>query len=220
MKKYDIIAFDLDGTLSNPERGLVEAYIYGFKRMGITDYGSRDSLRRYIGPPVYDEWRRDFSLSEEEGKRLLEYFREYYNIYGWWDNRLYDGIVELLSELRAAGKTLILATSKPEHVANRVVRYFGIDKYFDFIGASVDRVRDKKWQVINYALDTVGCTDKSRVLMVGDRKYDAEGAKLCGIDSMGVLWGHGSYEELSLAGFEYIVKKPDEVRDMLLGKAE
>ena len=216
MKKYDVIAFDLDGTLTNPESGLIEAYIYGFSRMGIRDFGTRDSLRRYIGPPVYDEWRRDYSLTEEEGHKLLGYFREYYDVYGWWDNRVYDGVTELLSELRRAGKTLILATSKPERTANRVVRHFGLDKYFDFIGASIDKVRDKKWQVLDYALNSVGCTDRSRALMIGDRKYDAEGAKICGIDSLGVLWGHGSKEELRDAGFEYIVNSTDEIKKLLL----
>lgn len=218
MKNYDVIAFDLDGTLTDPEHGLIEAYIYGFTRMGISDYGTRESLRRYIGPPVYDEWRRDFSLSEEEGKRLLAYFREYYDVYGWWDNKVYDGVIQLLETLRGAGKTLILATSKPERTANRVIRHFGLDKYFDFIGASVDRIRDKKWQVLDYALDSVGCSDRSRALMIGDRKYDAEGAKICGIDALGVLWGHGSFDELAGAGFEYIVHSTDEIKRLLLGE--
>lgn len=218
MGKYDIIAFDLDGTLSNPENGLIEAYLYAFERMGIQDYGTREQLRRYIGPPIYDEWRRDFSLNEEDGHKIIAYFREYYEIYGWWDNKLYDGIVELLVKLREAGKTVILATSKPERTANRVVRHFGVDKYFHFIGASIDHVRDKKHQVLDYALRSVGCADRSRAVMIGDRKYDAEGAKICGIDAIGVLWGHGSSEELSAAGFKYIAKNTDEVARILLGE--
>ena len=218
MKKYDIVAFDLDGTLSDPSAGLVEAYIYGFKRMGIENYGDKKSLTRYIGPPVYDEWKRDFNLSDTDAKRLLEYFREYYNVYGWWDNRLYPGIAEVLGELRAAGKKLILATSKPEKVANRVINLFGLTEYFDFIGASVDRTRDKKWQVIDYALKSVGCEDRGRAIMVGDRKFDKEGARICGIDSMGVLYGHGSREEISAAGFEYTAETVNDISRILLEK--
>lgn len=218
MKNYDVVAFDLDGTLSDPSAGLVEAYIYGFERMGIKDYGDKQSLRRYIGPPVYDEWKRDFKLTDDEAKKLLAYFREYYEIYGWWDNKLYPGIVDVLRELRAAGKKLILATSKPERTANRVVNFFDVAKYFDFIGASVDHVRDKKWQVLDYALNSVGCTDRSLAVMVGDRKYDKEGAELCGIDSLGVLYGHGSREEIDAAGFEYIAENVSDITRILLGK--
>ena len=186
--------------------------------MGIENYGDKKSLTRYIGPPVYDEWKRDFNLSDIDAKRLLDYFREYYNIYGWWDNKLYPGIVEVLGELRAAGKKLILATSKPEKVANRVINLFGLTEYFDFIGASVDRTRDKKWQVIDHALNSVGCEDRSRAIMVGDRKFDKEGARICGIDSMGVLYGHGSREEISAAGFEYTAETVNDISRILLEK--
>lgn len=216
MKNYEIVAFDLDGTLSDPAHGLIEAYLYGFERMGIKNYGDRESLKRYIGPPVYDEWKRDFNLSEEDANRLLLYFREYYEIYGWWDNKLYDGIVDVLTELRAAGKKIILATSKPERTAKRVLKFFGITEYFDFIGASVDHIRDQKWQVLDYALNSVGCTDRSLAVMVGDRKYDREGATLCGIDALGVLYGHGSRAELDAAGFEYIAETVSDISKILL----
>lgn len=218
MSRYDIIAFDLDGTLSDPSRGLIEGYIYAFRRMGITDYGSRDSLRRYIGPPIYDEWMREYSLTADEASKMLAYFREYYDIYGWWDNTVYRGIPELLEKLRAAGKKIVLATSKPEYTANRILNLFGMTKYFDFVGAAIDRIRDTKPEVLEHSLRSVGCLDRSRALMVGDRKYDAEGAKICGIDSLGVLYGHGSLEELSAAGFNYIAKTPDEVERIILGE--
>lgn len=210
MKKYNVIAFDLDGTLTNPERGLLSAFVYCFKKLGVP-YDSKDSLKKYIGPPLYDEWQKDFGWSFEEASFAVEVFREYYNIYGWWDNEVYDGIEELLTTLKSQGKKLVVATSKPEVTAKKVLRHFGLDKYFDYIaGASMNGSEDLKWQILNRALSAVDA-EKSEAILVGDRKYDAEGAKICGIDSLGVLWGHGSRRELEEAGFAYIANSPDEI---------
>lgn len=215
MKKYNVIAFDLDGTLTNPERGLLSAFVYCFKKLGVP-YDSKDSLKKYIGPPLYDEWQKDFGWSFEEASFAVEVFREYYNIYGWWDNEVYSGIEELLRELKARGKRLVVATSKPEVTAKKVLRHFGLDKYFDYIaGASMNGSEDLKWQILNRALSAVGA-EKSESVLVGDRKYDAEGAKICGIDSLGVLWGHGSREELEKADFTYIAESSKEVEGLLV----
>jgi phosphoglycolate phosphatase len=215
MKKYNVIAFDLDGTLTNPERGLLSAFVYCFKKLGVP-YDSKDSLKKYIGPPLYDEWQKDFGWSFEEASFAVEVFREYYNIYGWWDNEVYSGIEELLRELKTRGKRLVVATSKPEVTAKKVLRHFGLDKYFDYIaGASMNGSEDLKWQILNRALSAVGA-EKSEAILVGDRKYDAEGAKICGIDSLGVLWGHGSREELESADFTYIAESSKEVEGLLV----
>lgn len=215
MKKYDVIAFDLDGTLTNPERGLLSAFVYAFKKLGVP-YESRESLKRYIGPPLYDEWMKDFGWTFDEASAAIEIFREYYNVYGWWDNEVYPGIDVLLSELKKRGKKLLVATSKPEATAKRVLRLFGLDKYFDYIaGASSNGTNDLKWQILTRALDAVGA-EKSSSILVGDRKYDAEGAKICGIDSFGVLWGHGSRDELEKAEFEYISENVESVLETLI----
>ena len=108
MKKYDCIAFDLDGTLSDPEHGLIEGFIYAFKKMGVTDYGTRESLRRFIGPSLYVVWQDEFGFTPETVIEAIEKFREYYNIYGWWDNKVYDGIPEMLADLKASRKTVNL----------------------------------------------------------------------------------------------------------------
>lgn len=214
MKKYKVIAFDLDGTLTNPESGLLSAFVYCFKKLRIP-YGSKDSLKKYIGPPLYDEWQKDFGWTFEEASYAIEVFREYYNIYGWWDNLVYPGIEELLASLRSRGVKLVVATSKPEVTAKKVLRHFGLDKYFDYIaGASMNGSEDLKWQILNRALSAVGA-EKSESILVGDRKYDAEGAKICGIDSLGVLWGHGTREELESAGFTYIANVPKDVTKII-----
>ena len=217
MKKYSCIAFDLDGTLTDPSSGLINVFVYAFRKLGI-DYGDRDSLSRFIGPPLYDEWQREFGFTPEESDRAVRIFREYYLVYGWWDNRIYDGIADMLQRLKAKGKRLIVATSKPEDTAKKVLKLFKIDTYFDFIGgADGHKNRDKKCEVLEYALSSVGIgeEEKNSCILVGDRKFDAEGAAIVGIDSMGILWGHGSEDEIRGCGFDLVATSPDEVVKLL-----
>ena len=214
MSKYDYIAFDLDGTLTDPVHGLVEGFIYAFKKMGVKDYGDRESLRRFIGPSLYVVWQDEFGFTEQTVVEAIEKFREYYNVYGWWDNVVYDGIVDMLRNLKAAGKKIFLATSKPENTAKKIMSLFELDKYFDFLGGASGDTRDHKWQVLEYAMAEVGA-DPKRTVLVGDRVYDAEGAKKCGIDSIGVRWGHGTDEEIDTSGFTHTVSTPKELLALL-----
>ena len=216
MSKYKFIAFDLDGTLSDPEHGLIEGFLYAFKKMGVENYGTRDSLRRFIGPSLYKVWQEEFGFNSETVIDAIEKFREYYNIYGWWDNKVYEGVPEALAALQAAGKRLILATSKPEDTAKKIMGLFELDKYFEFLGGAAGDNRDHKWQVLEYSMKSVGALPEETVL-VGDRMYDAEGAARCGVDSIGVAWGHGTEQELSTSGFAHIVKTPEELVKLLVG---
>ncbi|MBR2971442.1 MAG: HAD hydrolase-like protein [Clostridia bacterium] len=205
MKRYDVIAFDLDGTLSDPAKGLIQGFVYCFKKLGIP-YEKPEDLRKYIGPSLYEEWQEDFGFTPDEANAAIEIFREYYNIYGWWDNEIYDGIHEMLDSLKRAGKKIVLATSKPLDTAKKILELFGLTEYFDFIGGATSHQNDQKWQVLNWSLRSVGvdledADSLSKCILVGDRKYDAEGAKICGIDSLGVLYGHGTKEEIYASGF-------------------
>ncbi len=214
MKKYDIILFDLDGTLTDPEAGLVSGFEYAFRKLGV-DYGERESLKRFIGPPLFDEWQKVFGFTPEESAHAIEIFREYYDIYGWWDNKPYDGIKRALEELKKSGKTLAVATSKPEDTAKRVLNLFDLTKYFDFIGGALRSTqRDKKSDVIEYVLSSLSSPSKEKTVLVGDRRFDFEGARAAGIDSVGVLWGHGSRQELSACGFAKIISSPDELPEI------
>ena len=216
MKKYDLILFDLDGTLTNPESGLIKSFAYALSRMGI-DCSDRASLGRFIGPPLYDEWQRVYGFSPEESGRALDYFHEYYEKDGWCDNVMYEGIPALLSGLRVAGKRIALATSKPEVFAKKILRLFGISQYFDFeAGAYSDRIRDKKWEVLAYALEQFPNIPKEKCVLIGDRKYDSEGARICGIDAIGVLWGHGTEAELSESGFTAVFRSPQDLLTYLV----
>ena len=214
MKKYSVLLFDLDGTLTNPERGLVSGFEYAFKKLFV-DYGSRDSLKRFIGPPLYEEWQKTFGFTPEESAAAIAKFREYYDVFGWWDNEPYEGVKQALTELKKRGYTLAVATSKPEDTAKRVLNLFDLTKYFDFIGGALRSTeRDKKSDVINYVLDSLDVSDRTGVVLVGDRKFDAEGADACCIDSVGVLWGHGSYDELVSASFFEVIKSPSELLEL------
>lgn len=216
MKKYDVILFDLDGTLTNPEHGLIESYYYGLSKMGVKNLDKAE-LKRFIGPPLFDEWQIVYGFTPEESHRAVNLFREYFSVFGWWDNVVYPGIERVLSVLKNSGKRLALATSKPEVFARKILKHFSLDKYFDFIGAAtLDTTRDKKWQVIEYTLLSLGVKDKSGVILVGDRMYDAEGARICGIDSLGVLYGQGTYEEITSAGFTHIVNTVDDILSALI----
>lgn len=217
MKKvYDIIAFDLDGTLTDPSRGFIEGCKYAFSKMGM-ECESDEALKRFIGPALFDEWQICYGFSPEEARRAVMLFREYYSVYGWWDNEIYPGVREMLAALKSGGKKLILATSKPEVFARNILDKFSLTEYFDFIGAATSNLkREKKWEVLSYALDGIGARELSKCIMVGDRKYDAEGAKICGIDSLGVLYGHGTWEEHIAAGFNYVCKTTRDVTDILI----
>ncbi len=216
LKKYKVILFDLDGTLTNPEAGLVSGFEYAFKKLNI-NYGERESLKRFIGPPLHLEWQKEFGFTPEQSAKAIEKFREYYDVYGWWDNKPYYGIHDMLRALKESGKVLAVATSKPEDTAKRVLDLFGLTEFFDFIGGALRSTeRDKKSEVISYVLNSLGVSDKESCVLIGDRSFDAEGARLAGIDSIGVLWGHGTKEELVASGFERIVSTPEELSSLLI----
>ena len=213
MKKYEIIAFDLDGTLTDPEEGLTSGFAYALSKMGIP-YESKKSLSRFIGPPLKAEFIAVYGFRDEEAEECVRLFREYFSVYGWWDNKLYDGVPEMLAALKKEGKKLILATSKPEVFAKKILKLFSIAEYFDFIGgATLDHTRVEKSEVLAYALESVG---GGEAILVGDRKFDAEGAAACGIDSLGVLYGHGSEEEICKANFTYLAKTVSDILKILI----
>ena len=136
----------------------------------------------------------------------------HYKDKGIYENEVYPGIENLLASLSEKGKKIILATSKPEPFAKEILRHFGLEKYFLFAaGSTMDETRTNKAEVIEYALSECGITDKSSVVMVGDREHDIIGANKNGIDSIGVLFGYGSREELENAGADYIAETVEDI---------
>ncbi len=208
MCKYDTILFDLDGTLTDPAIGITNSVAHALKKWGI-EVSDRSELYKFIGPPLLDSFSNYYGFTREDSERAVKYFREYFSVKGMFENAVYDGIKEVLSKLKANGKTLIVATSKAEIFAKKILEHFELAEYFDFVaGATFDSSRVKKEDVIDYALKSCGIEDISRMVMIGDREFDIFGAKHFGMDSVGVLYGYGSREELEVAGATYIAEKP------------
>lgn len=207
---------DLDGTITNPKQGITKSVQYALKAMGI-NIEDLDSLTKHIGPPLKSGFMEYYGFSDEEANLAVEKYREFYNIHGIFDNIPYEGMERLLSGWKTAGKSIIVATSKPEPLARRILEHFGLEVYFtDICGATFDDQRSEKDEVIRYALEKNGIKDLAKVVMVGDRKYDTIGAKEVGIASVGVLYGFGSEEELREAGTDRIAATVEELYQVVL----
>lgn len=204
--QYQNLLFDLDGTLTDPGLGITNSVAYALNKFGIT-VPDRSALFSFIGPPLMESFMRFYSFSREDAERAVAYYREYFSEIGIFENTPYEGIHDTLHQLRASGKRLFIATSKPEVYAKRITDHFALTPYFEYIaGASFDETRSEKWDVIRYALDTCGLQNKDRTVMIGDRKHDMLGAQKMGLDAIGVLWGYGDRKELALAGATHIVE--------------
>ena len=212
---YQNILFDLDGTLTDPGVGITNSAMYALEKWNIK-VAERASLYKFIGPPLRDSFMNFYGFSEEQAKEAIVYYREYFKDKGIFENEVYPGIVELLQKLKADGKKIVLATSKPEEFAIRILKHFELFEYFDFVGgAYMDGIRNKKGEVIQYALESAGITDLSATVMIGDREHDIIGAKENGLDSIGVLFGYGSREELTKAGATYIAEMVGDILKFL-----
>lgn len=213
MKKY--IFFDLDGTLTDPMEGICKSAARGLAHFGIErDYRE---LTYFIGPPLMDTYMDRFHLTKEQAGEAVRVFREYFAPKGIYENEIYPGIAELLARLKAEGRYLALATSKPEPMAEIVLEHFHIRQYIDLLaGSTMDETRTKKSDVLRYAIERIGIKDLSKAIMVGDRCYDVNGAKEIGMECVGVLYGYGSKEELTQAGADYLAESVEELGRRLL----
>ena len=215
---YDYIFFDFDGTLSDSATGIFECIERALTDMG-SDVPDRSGLIRYIGPPLEDTFENAFGFKGDDLTEVLRIFRAYYREIGVKKNDMFPGVPQMLKRLQDAGKRLTIATSKRESFAQQICASYGITDYFETIAGSVgDESRSTKEGVIEYIISQLGITDRSRILMVGDRKYDVDGAKKAGIDCMGVLYGYGSREELLEAGAIYIAQTTTDVANQILGE--
>jgi phosphoglycolate phosphatase len=218
MKKYRYIFWDLDGTLSDSALGIVNAAVYALGRMG-TEFADREMLKKLVGPPLSESFEKYFGYTPEQTGRAVALFRAYYQEKGIYENTMYPGIEALLGKLRDNGQISVVATSKPEPHARAILKRYGIDRYFQHIaGSTLDNMRTHKEEVIAYALASCGITDSSEAVMVGDRAHDAIGAKLNGMDCIGVLYGYGERGELIENGVVALAADIGELGRILLAK--
>ena len=203
--------FDLDGTVTDSAEGIINSVGYALEKYG-RKVQDKEELKCFVGPPLQRQFELYTGVSDKEGEKLVAMYREYYTTKGIFENRVYEGILEVVIKLREKGVRTCVATSKPEIFARQVAGHFGFESCFDFIGGSLlDGGRGKKAEVIEYVLESCGVKDRQRVLMVGDREHDILGAKEAGVCSVGVLYGYGSRRELEEAGADYIAKRPQDI---------
>ena len=171
----------------------------------------------HIGPPLVDTFKDYYDFNEEKTKQAVKKYKERFEEVGWCENIVYDGMEDTLRALKESGKILIVATSKPENMAKKILDYFQLSQYFtDICGAAENGYRAKKHEVIQYAIDKNGIDNIDEIIMVGDRNYDILGAKNVGIKSLGVLYGFGSLKEFEDAGADYIAKTVSEMKEICL----
>ncbi len=211
---YQYVLFDLDGTLTDPKEGITKSIRYALKQYGIE--ATMEELIPFIGPPLGESFKHYYGFSEEKAKEAIEKYREYYSEKGIYENTLYEGIDLLLKELYEKGVRIILATSKPLFFAKKVLEYFKIDQYFYFVaGSELNGVRGEKHEVIEYAIKHASI-DITKAIMVGDRKFDINGARMHHIDTIALTFGYGSIEELQEAGAYKIVDSVAQLKKELL----
>lgn len=215
MQHKQILLFDLDGTITDPRLGITRSVQYSLRRFGI-EIEDADTLTNFIGPPLRDSYRLFYGMSAAEAEEAVAAYREYYTRQGILENTLYPGFAELLKALHDAGRTVLLATSKPTVYAEQILRHFALADCFTFVGGSeLDGRRSRKSEVIAYALQQCRLSPSAEMVMIGDKEHDIIGAKEIGIDSIGVRYGYGSGEELQRAGANAIVDTVAELAALL-----
>lgn len=221
MKKY--LLFDLDGTLTDPKTGICTCVQYALASFGI-DEPDIEKLTPFIGPPLKDSFMEFYDMDEEQAEAAVEKYRERFRDTGIFENQVYAGIPGMLERLNSKGFYLAVASSKPTVFVERILEHFHIKKYFKVVvGSELDGTRVNKDEVVAEALRQMfgeNPVEKESVYMIGDRRFDVEGARIIGVESVGVAYGYGDMEELREAKADYIVRSVEELQEFLLRGTE
>lgn len=212
---YKYILFDLDGTLIEPKEGITKCVAYALNKLNIS-VDNLDDLTVFIGPPLIDSFMQYYHMTLAEAEQAVVYYRERFKERGVIECELYDNVEKTLKLLKELNIKIMLATSKPEIFAEKILERFDIAKYFDLIaGATLDGTRGEKSGVIKYVLDQFEINNLSEVAMVGDRKFDILGARKNNIDSIGVTYGYAIGNELIDNSPNYIINDILELIDIV-----
>ncbi len=205
MKTYTDFLFDLDGTLTDPSEGITKCIAYALDGANIPTR-QLDDWKPFIGPPLKDTFMHHFQLDEAQSQACILRYRERFTSVGLYENKLLAGVPELLEMIKSKGGRIYLATSKPEVFALRILQHFHIFSFFDLVaGSLLDDTRPTKTHVLQHILTKKSFSIRNAV-MIGDREHDIHAARNLQIDTIGVLCGFGSREELELAGADRIVQ--------------
>ncbi|HIT90920.1 MAG TPA: HAD-IA family hydrolase [Candidatus Merdenecus merdavium] len=211
---YNTVLFDLDGTLIDSAEGITKCTQYALEKFNI-EVTDRKDLYPFIGPPLKWSFMEYYGFDEEKADLAVEYYRERFSVKGMYEHQVYDGIEELLKMLKERKVRLGVASSKNELYVKLILEDIKLDQYFDVIAGSLDEERSGKTEVIEAALSQWNIQDKSEIVMIGDRKFDIIGAKETELDSIGVLVGFGTREELEDAGADQIVASIWDLKEYL-----
>ncbi len=212
---FQYLLFDLDGTLTDPYEGITRCFQYALEAYGIQE--EQKNLKRVIGPPLIDSFMEFYGFSREKGEEAVAKYRERFSRVGLFENRVYSGIGQMLAKLQKAGKTICLATAKPEVYAKRILEKFDLAQYFTVVvGAEFNGTRNYKDEIIAEVLKQLDNPPFEEVLMIGDRKQDIVGAKACGVSALGVRFGYAEPMELENAGCSCYAETVKELESYLL----
>ncbi len=212
---YETILFDIDGTLCDPGTSIIESARYALAQVGVIETDEA-VLRRFVGPPLEHAFADYYKFDDKTVNDAVGHFRVKMQNDGINLYTVYPGILELLKALSEAGKTLAVVTSKIDYIAKMALESTGLLDYFDVIGAQQPDVVVQKELVLSRVLKELCVEDTTTAVMIGDRMHDIEAANEHGIDSIGVLWGYGTAEELVQEGATYTVKDTKELTSLLI----
>ncbi len=209
---YKAIFFDLDGTLTESGEGITKSVQYALEKIGKPEE-DLEKLKVFVGPPLMEQFMKYAGVDETTGRKAVEFYRERYEVKGIYENHPYEGVAEMLQELKRKGYILAVASSKPEYYVMQILDYFKLSSYFDVVvGSEMNGARTSKSEVIEEALKRINMSDKrNEVLMVGDKEHDVLGARAAGLDCVAVAYGYGTQEELTEANPLKIVDSVDEL---------
>lgn len=209
---YKAIFFDLDGTLTESGEGITKSVQYALEKIGKPEE-DLEKLKVFVGPPLMEQFMKYAGVDEATGRKVVEFYRERYEVKGIYENHPYESVEEMLQELKRKGYILAVASSKPEYYVTQILDYFKLSSYFDVVvGSEMNGARTSKSEVIEEALKRINMSDKrNEVLMVGDKEHDVLGARAAGLDCVAVAYGYGTQEELTEANPLKIVDSVDEL---------
>lgn len=214
ISEYSHLFWDLDGTLTESAPGILNCVRYALESFGIYETDEK-KLKLFVGPPLVYSFMTYYGFSERDARKAMAKYRERFGVTGLFENDVYDGIKETLKELKDQGKKLYIATGKPEIYMFRIIEHYGLAEFFEFAGGTdIEETRSEKHKVIEYVINHEKLEDvckAGKILMIGDRKHDIEGAHKNGIKCCAVRWGYGSDEEFEEFGADYIIDKPSDL---------
>lgn len=214
--KYKYLLFDLDGTLTDPKLGITTSVQYALKAFGIEE-PDLDKLEPFIGPPLRDSFMNFYQFNAEQAELAVAKYREWFAPTGVLQNKIYPGVEEMLVALKAEGKVLAVASSKPTVFVEQILRHFHIYDYFEVIvGSELNGVRGSKEEVVEEALSQLGAENNQQTVMIGDRKFDIQGGKEHGLLTVGVTFGYAEEGELEASGADYVVNSVEELERILI----